>query len=98
VPLVPPSIIGPDPGKLVTHTLRLYRQAAPPETAPATTSAPATAPATRLAYAWKAVWDNQSPAWTFEPNNFLIDHVTKETYTALPSATVPAAVVPVENR
>ncbi len=29
---------------------------------------------------WKAVWDHQEPAWTFQPTPNLIDHVTKEVY------------------
>lgn len=80
---------GPDAGKLVTYTLKLYRQAAP-ATAPATASAPATAPATQPAVTWKVVWDNQSPAWTFQPNSFLVDHLAKEIYTPTPPATAPA--------
>ena len=77
-PIVAPvSPMGPDMGKTVTCTLRLYRQENT-----ATASAPATAPATAPASTWKAVWDKQSPAWTFEPNSFLTEHVSKEIYTA----------------
>jgi hypothetical protein len=92
--LAPPSApIGPDLGKLVTHTLRLYRQEAPATTA---ASAPATAPAIPPTYVWKAVWDHQSPAWTFEPNSSLVEHVTKDTYNNLPTST-GTAVMPPEN-
>ncbi len=40
---------------------------------------------------WKAVWDHQSPAWTFEPAPALIDHLTTDTYVPGP-ATAPATV------
>jgi len=73
--------IGPDAGKLVTYTLKLYRQQAP-----ATASAPAAATSTQPAYMWRAVWDTQTPPWTFEPNSFLVDHVTKEIYTPTPAS------------
>jgi hypothetical protein len=75
--------LGPDPGKITTHTLKLYRQD-PPATAPGAT--------TTAAPTWKAYYDGQSPAWTFEPSATLVDHLTKETY-AVPAtqpATAPA--------
>lgn len=75
--------LGPDPGKISSHTLRLWRQD-PPTTAPGTAAA---------APIWKAFYDGQSPAWTFEPSSALVDHLTKETY-AVPAtqpATAPAA-------
>jgi hypothetical protein len=73
--------MGPDAGKLVTRTLRLYRRQAP-----ATTSAPA---ATQPAETWEAVWDEQTPAWTFEPEESLVQQVSKEFFTVTP-ATQPA--------
>jgi hypothetical protein len=74
--------IGPDPGKITVRTLHLYKQESPAATGPAT--APATV--------WKATYDGQKPAWTFAPNETLVNHLTKETY-AVPAtqpATAPA--------
>ena len=79
--------MGPDPGKITKQTLKLYKQETP-STAPAAGTQPAAPTVT-----WKAVYDGQSPAWTFQPNAALIDHLTKETY-AVPAtqpATGPAA-------
>jgi hypothetical protein len=71
--------IGPDPGKITTRTLTLYKQE----------GGTATAPAGNGAATWKAAWDAQVPSWAFAPNEALVNHLTKETY-ALP-ATQPAS-------
>ncbi len=76
-----------DPGKLVTHILTLYKV-----DAPATTTAPATAPASQPAVTWKAAWDGQSPAWSFEPPAILVEHLTKTTYNPAPAG--PASSQP----
>ncbi len=74
---------GPDQGKEVTRTLRLWK----PTTA---TSAPATAPAVGAAGStWQAVWEGgPGTPWTFEPAALLMTHLTATTY-AIP-ATQPA--------
>jgi hypothetical protein len=90
LPIVAPTgAMGPDVGKTITYTLRLYRQEGA-----AAASAPATAPASGPANTWKAAWDKQTPAWTFEPTRALIDHVTKDVYTALPNAGSMTTPVP----
>jgi hypothetical protein len=69
---------GPDAGRIVTRTLRMYKAAA------------TTSPATGAATAWKAVWEGGgAPQWTFEPTALLIEHVTATKY-AVP-ATQPAS-------
>ncbi|HVS71050.1 MAG TPA: DUF4340 domain-containing protein [Phycisphaerae bacterium] len=37
---------------------------------------------------WRAVWDGQQPAWTFEPTRQLVEHLTTTSYAA--AATQPA--------
>ena len=83
-----------DPGKLVTRTLTLYKVDAP-ASAPATGTAPASQPAVT----WKAAWDGQSPAWTFEPPAQLVEHLTKSTFNPSPAtpATTQAATRPFTN-
>ena len=43
---------------------------------------------------WKAIWDHQSPAWTFQPTPALIDHLTTETYTPAPAPATSTAPAP----
>ena len=82
-PAIPAApAMGPDQGKITTYTLKLYKQETP-STAPAAGTQPAAA-----AVSWKAVYEGQSPAWTFQPNAALVDHLTKESYAA--PATQPA--------
>jgi hypothetical protein len=70
---------GPDAGRTVTRTLRLYKAAA------------TTAPASGMSGAgWRAVWEGGGgPAWTFEPTALLAEHVTTTAYAV--AATQPAS-------
>ncbi|HVX86053.1 MAG TPA: DUF4340 domain-containing protein [Phycisphaerae bacterium] len=61
---------GPQLGKTVNRTLRLWKGSG------------------QGATAWKAVWDGQQPAWTFQPTSQLIEHLTATSY---PAATQPAS-------
>lgn len=68
---------GPDAGRTVTHTLRMYKAAA------------TTAPVSGTSAAWKAVWDGGGgPQWVFEPTGLLVEHLTATKY-AVPT-TQPA--------
>ncbi len=70
-----------DQGKDVSRTLRLFKSevaATSPATAPDT--APATVPATQPTTQWKAVWDTQSPPWTFLANTALADLLTHNNF------------------
>jgi hypothetical protein len=78
--LPPANPVTVDPGKMATYTLTLYKVEAP-----ATASAPAAA--SQPAATWKAAWSSQTPAWSFEPPAYLIEHVTKATYNAGPAST-----------
>jgi hypothetical protein len=86
--VAPTDAMGPEVGKTITYTLRLYRQEG------AAAPAPATAPASGPANTWKAAWDKQTPAWTFEPTSALVDHVTKDVYTVVPNAGIVTTPAP----
>ncbi len=82
-PAVMAGMMGPDLGKTVVHTLRLFKHEE------------------NKIVSWKALWDNQTQPWTFEPAASLIDHVTKENFLPPPAsqpatnpATAPAIPVP----